>query len=192
MNLDLHFLLRVSDRQQMLKESSLRYSPTYSFFSALIISIVLFIPLDSVKNKIQLRAMQIDSEPAFVASIESYEDFDPLRHKSLFGWGGMGNLNNAVQNLGSQIHICRQFRASSEDTLIFDVKVDAQKPGLKVVGLLQGMKTNEAMIRCVRNRINALKVVQLSTLQNVNPDTYRLKIAVRSAVGVDSNNEIKE
>lgn len=192
MNLDLHFLLRVSDRQQMLQESSLRYSPSYSFFSAVIISIVLFLPLESVKNQIQLRAIEIDSAPAFVASIESYEDFDPLRRKSLFGWGGMGNLNNAVHNLGPQIHICRQFRASADDTLIFDVKIDAQKPGLKVVGLLQGMKTNEAMIRCVRNRINALKVVQLSALQNVNPDTYRLKIAVRSAVGVDSNNEIKE
>jgi hypothetical protein len=136
-----------------------------------------------------LRALTLDSGETmgFVTFMDALEEKSGNQMKDVFGWGGLDLVSRASQALAPHLQACRAQLQGSPTGLSFrfDVKVDVNKPGFTVSGLLDGAEREPAMASCLRDKINALAIADFKTLRAAAPKSYKLRLGVQMAHGAD-------
>jgi hypothetical protein len=136
-----------------------------------------------------LRAVSLDGAEAmgFVTFMDVLEENSGNQMKDVFGWGGLDLVSRASQALAPHLQACRAQLQGPPAGLSFrfDVKVDVNKPGFTVSGLLDGAEREPAMATCLRDKINSLAIADFKTLRSAAPKSYKLRLGVQMAHGAD-------
>ncbi|MBM3382375.1 MAG: hypothetical protein FJY29_08035 [Betaproteobacteria bacterium] len=179
-------LASVSSRQPVNAESSV------FFISALVFLTGFFTPFFTqpfLSDAPALRAVSLAGGEAmgFVTFMDALEENSGAQMKDVFGWGGLDLVSRASQALAPHLQACRaQLQGSASGlSFRFDVKVDVNKPGFTVSGLLDGAEREPAMATCLRDKINSLAIADFKTLRSAAPKSYKLRLGVQMAHGAD-------
>lgn len=167
-------------------EYSLLTFATLSFAAA---SLIPFFSHPFVQRDFALRANSLEPGEGlgFVTFMDTFEDTSGLQMKDMFGWGALDLVSRASQALAPHLQACRAQLQGSASGLVFrfDVKVDVNKPGFSVNGLLEGAEREPAMAGCLRDKINTLAISDFSNLRAASPKSYKLRLGVQMAHGSD-------
>jgi hypothetical protein len=140
---------------------------------------------------VRLKAAALDKPDGlgFVTFLKDVEDLSDSRTKDVFGWGGLDLISRASEALAPHLQNCRAQLQSSAPasgmTFSFDVKVDVQKPGFEVSGLLGGHETEADVATCLRDKINNLQIADFGKLRAAKAKSYKLRLGVQLAHGAD-------
>ncbi|NBW80508.1 hypothetical protein EBR21_02025 [bacterium] len=140
---------------------------------------------------VRLRAAALDKPDGlgFVTFLKDVEDLSDSQMKDMFGWGGLDLISRASEALAPHLQNCRaQLQSSSPSAgtiFSFDVKIDVQKPGFEVSGLLGGHESEADVAVCLRDKINSMQIADFGKLRSAKPKSYKLRLGVQLAHGAD-------
>lgn len=159
------------------------------FFGGLVLLPFLTSPFSTRGFTLKANSLERTEALGFVTFLGDVEDLSNSKMKDMFGWGGLDLIYRASQALAPHLQNCRaQLQATNVSagfTFRFDVKVDVNKPGFNVTGLLDGQDTEPEVATCLRDKINGLQITDFSKLRAAQPKTYKLRLGVQLAHGAD-------